>query len=87
MINYKKADSNYNNHNINITKETERLIVEIELDKTEKAYIILDKFLGKKVYDLDNGYNYINEIGLSGNYSIYIKINDTIYKTNNYVTF
>lgn len=87
LLNYKKADSNYNNHNINITKETERLVIEIELDKTEKAYIILDKFLGKKVYDLDNGYNYINEIGLSGNYSIYIKINDTIYKTNNYVTF
>ena len=55
--------------------------------KEEKAYLILDKFLGKKVYDLENGYNYINSTGLSGDYSIYIKIDNKIYKTNNYVTF
>lgn len=87
LLNYQKPDSEYNSHNINIEKETERLVIKINLDKTEKAYIILDKFLGKKVYDLKNGYNCINKTGLSGDYSIYIKINKKTYKTDNYVTF
>lgn len=87
LLNYKKIDSNYENHNFNIIKESDRLIVNTSIDKNEKVYIILDKFLDKKVYDLKNGYNYINSKGLSGDYSIYIKINDIIYKTNKYVTF
>ena len=87
LLNYQKVDSDYKKHNIKITKENSRLIIEGTFQENEESYIILDKFLGKKVYDLQNGYNYINNTGLSGDYSIYIKINDKIYQTNNYVTF
>jgi hypothetical protein len=87
LLNYKKIDSNYQSHNIKITKESDRLIISANIDKTEESYIILDKFLDKKVYNLKSGYNYINNENLSGDYSIYIKINDIIYKTNKYVTF
>lgn len=87
LLNYKKTDKNYKNYNIEVTKESERLVVKGDFTKQDKAYIILDKFLDKKVYDLKDGYNYINQTGLSGDYSIYIKINDDTYKTNNYVTF
>lgn len=87
LLNYKKEDSDYTKHNINIKKESSRLTIKGNFNKNDNAYIILDKFLDKKIYNLKNGYNYINESGLSGNYSIYIKINDKIYKTNNYVIF
>ena len=87
LLNYKKIDNNYKKHNIAIKKEEDRLVIKGIFKKEEKAYLILDKFLGKKVYDLENGYNYINSTGLSGDYSIYIKIDNKIYKTNNYVTF
>ena len=87
LLNYKKIDNNYKKHNITIKKEEDRLVINGTFKKEEKAYLILDKFLGKKVYDLENGYNYINSTGLSGDYSIYIKIDNKIYKTNNYVTF
>lgn len=87
LINYKNTDSNYKRHNIKITKESDRLVINIKLKKEEKAYFILDKFLDKKVYDLKDGYNYINNNELKGDYSIYIKIDKNIYKTNKYVTF
>lgn len=87
LLNYKNIDEEYLKKDITINKNTDKLIIKINLDKSEKAYIILDKFLGKKVYNLKNGYNYINKENLSGDYSIYIKINDSIYKTNKYVTF
>lgn len=87
LLNYKTPDKNYNSHNIQIINESERLVIKGDFTNQDKAYIILDKFLDKKVYDLKDGYNYINKTGLSGDYSIYIKINDNTYKTNNYVTF
>ena len=66
LLNYQKIDSDYKKHNIKITKENGRLIIEGNFQENEESYIILDKFLGKKVYDLQNGYNYINNTGLSG---------------------
>ena len=91
LINYKKIDDNYNKYNINITKETDKLVISGNFNESDKVYIILDKFLDKKVYDLEPSkektYKYISNKSLQGKYSIYIKINDIIYKTNNYVTF
>ena len=87
LINYKKTDSNYNNHNIKITKESDRLVININLKEKENAYLILDKFLEKKIYNLKDGYNYINKNELKGDYSIYIKIDNDIYKTNKLVSF
>lgn len=87
LLNYKKIDKDYEQYQINIIKEKNRLVIEASFEENDEAYIILDKFLGKKIYNLKNGYNYINEKGLSGDYSIYIKVNNKLYKTNNYVTF
>ena len=87
LINYKKTDSNYNRHSIKITKESDRLVISINLKAKENAYLILDKFLDKKIYDLKDGYNYINKNELKGDYSIYIKIDKNIYKTNKFVSF
>lgn len=91
LINYKKPDSNYNKYNIELKKETDRLVISGSFGKEDVVYIILDKFMDKLIYDVDikenTTYKYINKEGLSGKYSIYIKINDTLYKTNQYVTF
>lgn len=91
LINYKKIDDNYKKYNIKFIKESDRLVITGNFNSNDKVYVILDKFLDKKVYDIVTNQGitskYIINQNLEGNYSIYIKINDTIYKTNNYVTF
>lgn len=86
LLNYKSKDKNYSKYNIKLKKESDKLIIKGNFDD-KNSYLILDKFLGKKVYSLKKGINYINNTGLSGDYSIYIKVNDRIYKTNKYITF
>ena len=87
LINYKKIDNNYKKHNITITKNSDTLEINGNFTKEEAIYLILDKFLDKKVYDITSNQTIINKEGLSGKYSIYIKINHTIYKTNTYINF
>ena len=87
LINYKKIDNNYKKHNITITKNSDTLEINGNFTKEEAIYLILDKFLDKKVYDITQNQTIINKEGLSGKYSIYIKINHTIYKTNTYINF
>jgi len=91
LINYKKTDTEYDKYNIEIKQETDRLTISGEFNQTDKIYIILEKFLDKKVYEVkvDESitYKYINREDLEGKYSIYIKINDNLYKTNKYVNF
>ena len=87
LVGYKKIDNNYKQHNVKIIKTEDNLQITIDINKDEEAYLILDKFLDKRVYDLKENYTIINKEGLSGKYSIYIKINNTIYKTDNYIKF
>lgn len=87
LINYKKIDNNYKKHNITITKNSDTLEINGNFTKEEAIYLILDKFLDKKVYDITSNQTIINKEGLSGKYSIYIKINHIIYKTNTYINF
>ena len=87
ILKYHNPDKLYKSHKIKIKKENNKLLIKGEFTNKENNYIILEKFLEKKVYKLKKGYNYINNCGLSGDYSIYIKINNKIYKTNKYVTF
>ena len=54
--------------------------------KDDEVYLILDKFLDKRIYDIKSNTTIINQYGLEGKYSIYLKINNTIYKTNTYIT-
>lgn len=87
LVGYIEPDETYNNYNIEIIKTTDNLQITGNFTTTDEVYLILDKFLGKKVYDITTNHTIINKHDLSGKYSIYIKINDTIYKTNNYIKF
>lgn len=79
LFNYKKYDKD----DIEIKKEFNRLVVSSE----REFDLVLDKLLGRKVYELNKGINYIYTGGLDGKYSVYYVIDDRIYKTNSYVEF
>lgn len=103
-----EIDDDYNNRNITLTNEEDRLVISGKFKKGENVSFILrkgftnnyyDQIISKKPYtalcvdifteeETNEGINitrYINKEGLSGKYSIYIKINDKIYKTNDYI--
>ena len=103
-----EIDEDYNNRNITLTNEEDRLVISGKFKKGENVSFILrkgftnnyyDQVISKKPYtalcvdifteeETNEGINitrYINKEGLSGKYSIYIKINDKIYKTNDYI--
>jgi len=87
LINYKKIDKDYKKYNINFQKTSDNLQITGDFNNKNDIYLILDKFLDKRVYDIKGNHTIINKEGLSGKYSIYLKIEDVIYKTNTYVTF
>ena len=87
LVGYREPDKTYNTNNIEITKTTDNLQITGNFNTDDEVYLILDKFLDKKVYDITSNHTIINKQGLTGKYSIYIKINNTIYKTNNYIKF
>ena len=103
-----EIDDDYNNRNITLTNEEDRLVISGKFKKGENVSFILrkgftnnyyDQIISKKPYtalcvdifteeETNEGINitrYINKETLRGKYSIYIKINDKIYKTNNYI--
>lgn len=85
LIGYKKIDDDYKQHQITIEQTSDNIQINGKFSINEEVYLILDKFLDKKIYDIKEEQTIINKEGLSGKYSIYIKINDTIYKTNTYI--
>lgn len=87
LIGYKEPNKTYDNYNIKIIKNSDNLQIKGNFNKTDEVYLILDKFLDKKIYNITSNNITINKKGLSGKYSIYLSINDTIYKTNNYIKF
>ena len=84
IINYKKIDNEYKKYNIKMTKEKDLFKITGNF-KNKEVYLILDKFLDKKTYKITNDNFIINTKYLNGKYSIYIKIDETIYKTNTYI--
>lgn len=72
----------YKNKNIDdvkISYDQDRIEVVNNTDK--EVYIILDKFLDKRIYKV--GYvKYINTVSLKGVYTIYYKVDNKIYKTD-----
>lgn len=73
---------NYDNeipNGLSIYKDVNRLIVINENE--DNVYLILDKFLDKRIYEV-NDIKYINFDGLSGNYTLYFKVGDNLYKTD-----
>lgn len=87
LIGYTAPDKTYESYNININKTIDNLQIIGDFNKDDEVYLILDKFLDKRIYGINSKYTTINRKGLSGKYSIYISINNTIYKTNNYIKF
>lgn len=106
----KGINDEYKKHDIQITKETDRLVVTGTFQRGDEVEIILDSIFDKKTYQLvvskhpytamcvdvfteeetENGISvtkYINSENISGKKYIYIKINGTIYDTNQYVIF
>lgn len=87
LVGYIEPDATYNKYNIEIIKTTDKLQVTANFTDNDEVYLILDKFLDKRVYDINSNHTIINKQSLSGKYSIYLSINNTIYKTNNYIKF
>lgn len=80
-------NQNYQKYQIKLTKTEDYLIITGQLKNTKEVYLILDKFLNKKIYQINHTPTIINSTNLKGKYSIYIKIEGSIYKTNQYVEF
>lgn len=85
LIGYKNIDDNYKKYNIKITNSTDYIKITGDFSDNDKVYLILDKFLDKRVYDINYNCNLIKPYNLKGKYSIYLKINDIIYKTDKYI--
>ena len=79
LIGYKKLDRL---ENINIIREVDR--IKVTNNNDENIYVILDKFMDKKIYEVDD-VKYINMHGLNGKYTIYFKIDGKVFKTDYFV--
>ena len=66
-------------------KEGNSKIYNVPISKKPYTALCVDIFTEEETNEGINITRYINKEGLSGKYSIYIKINDKIYKTNNYI--
>ena len=107
---YKEIDDEYESHDISLTKEEDRLVIEGRFKKGTDVNILLYKDMNILEYDFpvskkpytalcvdvftddenENGIvvdKYINDEGLSGEYSIFIEIDGTLYKTGKSVKF
>lgn len=87
LVGYKNIDKQYLNYNINFLKEEDYFQVNGSFLEDDEVYVILDQFMDKRIYSMINNQLIINKMGLHGKYSIYIKVNDLLYKTNHYVSF
>ena len=79
LIKYKEIDET---HDIEIISEVDR--IKIINNSGENIYLILDKFMDKRIYEVSD-IKYINKTGLNGKYTIYYQIKNHIYKTDYYI--
>jgi len=86
LLGYKKIDKTYKDLNIKISKNDNYIKIEGNFNNKE-TYLILDKFLDKRIYKINNNYTIINSTGLKGKYNLYLKIDDTLYNLNKYINY
>ncbi len=67
-----------------VATERELDRIKVTNNSDDVIYLILDKFMDKRVYEVDD-VTYINTTGLNGKYTVYYKMGDTIYKTHYYI--
>ena len=79
LVNYDKLEDL---KNIEIVRQVDR--IKIINNSGDKIYLILDKFMDKRIYEVDD-VKYINVFGLDGKYTVYFKIDNKIYKTDYYI--
>lgn len=79
LFNYEKVNEL---KDIIITRDVNR--IKVINDNEDKIFVILDKFMDKRIYEVDD-IKYINLFGLNGKYTVYLKINDKLYKTDYYI--
>lgn len=79
----KDQDNKYKECNIKSYKEFDRIVIKKSCDDT--IYLVLDRFMNKKIYKVDKDMFYVNDTGLKGEYIIYYKIGKDIYKSGYYV--
>lgn len=87
LVHYKEIDDDYLKYDIQIKKGDNYLQVLGNISKEDDVYIILDKFLDKRIYSMNDHHFIIHQGTLNGRYSIYIQINGVLYRTNRYVDF
>ena len=87
LVGYKKTDNKYSKYHVKFKKNSDYLQISGDFVHHNQVYVILDKFLDKKIYDFKDRELIINKADLRGKYSIYIKVDDVIYRTNYYVKF
>ena len=83
LLSYSKKMKN----KIDVKKEFNRIIISSKDINDCNAYLILDKLLDKRVYELCNNVNYIYSYDFKGKYSIYFKIDGKVYKTDKYLNY
>ena len=83
LLNYSDEMKN----EIDIQKEFNRLIISSEDINDCNTYLVLDKLLDKRVYQLCDKINYIYTYDFDGKYSVYFKIGNEVYKTDKYLEF
>ena len=97
LLIYKKDDTVFKHYNLNLSRNSNFLVVKGTFKKTDKVQIILDNVLSKKTYNVDvlsgnetisgkmDTSTYISKEGVYGKYYIYLKVNSTTYKLSKYV--
>lgn len=87
LVGYQDIDKEYKSYQIKITKNSDNIKMTGNFPDDMDVYFILDRFLDKRIYDVNDNQVIVNKEGLTGEYSIYIKIGNKIYKTNTYFSF
>ena len=75
-------DSMKDLNDIFITQDFDR--IRIVNNTGKKIYLILDKFMDKRVYEVSD-LKYINLLGLNGKYTVYLQIDGVLYKTDYFI--
>ena len=68
---------------LDIKQEFDRIVVNKE--SKDEVILILDKLTDRRSYKINSKIFYINNTELSGKYSIYVKLDNKLYKTNYYI--